>query len=331
VKSALACPDHSRDREGKLEHLLLLDGISMPQLGETNSRLSDDASHHDMLDSSINQKESCPHRAREPRLPHRSAQVATMDSRRVDALSSALGNSVTRKRFFALLSAGGASAIAAIWDRDFSSAKHGSRKKGRRRKARAKGTRRQEGSQQVTSGGSPTHRLETNTCPGDRKQAICHCPEGLGGAQCRITCVATSAGHENDPFDCLCAGSAAGVPACGPERCPAVISDNAHCGGPTIYAGACTTNADCPFSSIPGSICDTETRRCVRATCEGRCEHQETCTARGGDCVCLGLSEESSGRCGQCIQDALPANSRDECCSGDFCQSDRICGLCVPG
>jgi hypothetical protein len=303
----------------------------MPQLGETNSRLSDDASYHDLLDPSINQKESCPHRAREPRLPHRSAQVATMDSRRVDALSSALGKSVTRKRFFALLSAGGASAIAAIWDRDFSSAKHGGQKKGKRKKARAKGTRRQKGSQQVTSGGSLTQPLETNTCPGDRKQAICHCPEGRGGAQCRITCVATSAGHENDPFDCLCAGSAAGVPACAPERCPAVISDNAHCGGPTTFAGSCTTTGDCPFSSIPGSSCDTETRRCVPATCNGSCHSQEMCTGRVGDCVCLGLSEESSGRCGQCILDALPANSRDECCSGDFCQFDRICGLCVPG
>jgi hypothetical protein len=270
----------------------------MPQLGEMKSHLFDDADHHDLLDASVNQKEACPHPACQcqPRLPHRSAQVAIMDGRRVDALSRAFGMSVTRKRFLALLPAGGASAIAAIWDRDLSSAKHGGRKKGRRAKAREKGTRRQGAGQQVTSGVSPVQPLETNTCPEARKHAICHCPADLGGAQCRITCVAPSAGHENDPFDCLCAGSAAGVSACGPERCPAVISDNAGCGGPTTYAGSCTTNADCPFSSIPGSICDTETRQCV-----------------------------------QCIRDALPANSRDECCSGDFCQFDKICGLCVPG
>ena len=254
-----------------------------------------------------------------------------MDRQRLDALSRALGEPVTRKRFFELLSAGGASAFAAIWGKDLSAAKHGNRKKGKRRRERKKDARRQERSQQGTSGVSPTQPLQTNTCPENRKQAICHCPEGLGGAQCRIICVATSAGHENDPFDCLCVGSAAGVPTCEPGRCPAVTGDNTGCGGPTIYAGACTTNADCPFGSIPGSICDTKTRRCVRATCEGRCKDHETCTARGGDCVCLGLSEKSSGGCGQCIEDALPANSRDECCSGDFCQFDRICGLCVPG
>jgi hypothetical protein len=300
-------------------------------LDESNSRLSDDADHHVFLDPSVNQKEVCPDRARQPRLPQRSAQVATMDHQRLEALSRALGTPVTRKRIFALLSAGGTSAIVAFWDRDLSTAKHGSRRKRKRSKESRKGTRRQEGRQQVTNGGSPTQPLETNTCPGDRKHAICHCPEGLGGAQCQITCVATSAGHEHDPFDCLCAGSAAGVPACGPERCPAVISANAHCGGPTTYAGTCSTNADCPFSSIPGSICDTETRQCVRATCKGSCHSQEMCTGRAGDCVCLGLSEESSGTCGQCIQDALPANSQEECCSGDFCQFDRICGLCVPG
>jgi len=268
----------------------------MPQLGEMKSHLFDDADHHDLLDASVNQKEACPHPACQPRLPHRSAQVAIMDGRRVDALPRAFGMSVTRKRFLALLPAGGASAIAGIWDRDLSSAKHGGRKKGKRAKARVKGTRRQGADQQVTSGVSPVQPLETNTCPEARKHAICHCPAGLGGAQCQITCVATSAGHENHPFDCLCAGSAAGVSACGPERCPAVISDNAGCGGPTTYAGTCKADADCPFSSIPGSICDTETRQCV-----------------------------------QCIQDALPANSRDECCSGDFCQFDKICGLCVPG
>ena len=303
----------------------------MPQLGEMKSRLSDDADHHDLLDPSANQKEACPHRACEPRLLHRSAQVAIMDGRRVDALSRALGKIVTRKRFLALLSAGGASAIAAIWDRDLSSAKHGGRKKGKRGRGRVTGTRRHKGSQQVTSGGSRTRPFETNTCPGDRKQAICHCPKGLGGGQCQITCVATGTGHEHHPFDCLCAGSAAGVPACAPGRCPAVIGANASCGGPTTYPGSCTTNADCAFSSIPGSICDIETRQCVRSTCKGSCHSQEMCTARAGVCVCLGLSEERSGTCGQCIQDALPANSRDECCSGDFCEFDRICGLCLSG
>jgi hypothetical protein len=323
-------PDHGRDREGMLKAILLLDGILMPQLGEIKSRLSDDAGHHDLLDPSVNQKEACPHRACEPRLPHRSAQVATMDGRRVDALSRALGESVTRKRFFALLSAGGISAIAAIWSKDQSTAKPGSRKKGKRRKESKKGTRRREESQQLSSGDSPTQQVETNTCPGDSQHAICHCPQGLGGAQCQIICVATGAGHENDAFDCRCAGSVAGVPACAPGRCPAVISANAACGGPPSYAGTCATNADCPFSSIPGSICDTETRQCVRSTCKGACHSQETCTGKAGDCACLGLSEEGPGTCGQCIEDALPANSRDECCSGDFCEFDRICGLCVP-
>jgi hypothetical protein len=227
----------------------------MPQLGERKSRLFDDADHRDLLDPSVNQKEACPHSACEPRLPHRSAQVASMDGRRVDALSRAFGESVTRKRFLALLPAGGASAIAAIWGRDLSAAKHSSRKKGTRRKESKKGTRRQQESQQSTTG----------------------------------------------------------------------------CGGPTTYRGSCTTNADCSFSSIPGSICDAETRQCVQSTCKGSCQNHEMCSARAGDCVCLGLSEESSGMCGQCIQDALPANSRDECCSGDFCQFDKICGLCVPG
>ena len=184
-----------------------------------------------------------------------------MDRHRVAALSSVLGKSVTRKRFFEGLSAGGALAMAAIWGNDLSSAKPGNRKKGKRSKESKKGKRR----------------------------------------------------------------SAA------PERCPAVICADASCVGPTTYAGTCTTNADCPFSSIPGSICDTETRRCVRATCNGSCDSQEMCIARARDCVCLGLSEESPGKCGQCIQDALPANSQDECCSGDFCQFDKICGLCVLG
>jgi hypothetical protein len=311
--------------------LLLLDGVNMLQLSGVKSRPSDDAGHPDLLDPVVNQKEACPHRACEPRLPHRSAQVATMDGRRVDALSRALGESVTRKRFVALLSAGGVSAIAAIRGQDLSTAKHGGRKQGKRRKERKKGTRRQEGSEQISSGGSPAQPLETNTCPGDRTQAICHCPKGLGGAQCHITCVAAGAGHENDSFDCLCAGSAVGVPACAPERCPAVIAADASCGGPATYAGTCTTTADCPFSSIPGSICDSETRQCVRPTCNGSCRSQEMCRGGAGDCVCLGLSEEAPGRCGRCIQDALPANSRDECCSGDFCEFDRICGLCVPG
>src|SRR5215213_11793608 len=75
-----------------------------------------------------------------------------MDRHRVAALSGVLGKSVTRKRFFEGLSAGGALVIAAIWGQDLSVAKDGSRKKGKRRKENRKGTRRPEGSQQATNG-----------------------------------------------------------------------------------------------------------------------------------------------------------------------------------
>jgi hypothetical protein len=74
----------------------------MPQLGERNSRLSNDANHHVIPDPSINQKETYADLARQPRVPHRDAQVATMDHQRLEALSRSLGMSVTRKRFFAL-------------------------------------------------------------------------------------------------------------------------------------------------------------------------------------------------------------------------------------
>jgi hypothetical protein len=114
----------------------------MPQLGERNSRLSNDANHHGILDPSISQKETYADLARQPRVPHRDAQVATMDHQRLEALSRALGTSVARKRFFALSSAGGVSALAAIWSKDLSTAKRGSRKKRKRRTESKKSTRR---------------------------------------------------------------------------------------------------------------------------------------------------------------------------------------------
>jgi hypothetical protein len=98
--------------------------------------------------------------------------------------------------------------------------------------------------------------------------------------------------------------------------------------------------------------CDALTGQCVYKTCaeagqccndQGVCEEcppeicpalpctdQPTCTVHDPTCVCLGLTGQTSGVCGTCITDGKPADSAAECCSGDFCATQGLCGLCPP-
>jgi hypothetical protein len=178
--------------------------------------------------------------------------------------------------------------------------------------------------------GKKRRRRNANTCPEDRKNAVCHCPYGLGGVGCRILCVGTGGGHENDPFDCMCAGSIQGVPACDPGsgRCPQDPERLESCGGPTTCAGTCTKAGDCPFNSVPGCTCNTATAQChlPPVTCSGACAAQATCTVLGPGCVCRTVP----GNCGACVPDGSPAGGPTECCSGQFCPTAGLCGQCVP-
>src|SRR5215218_4711996 len=176
---------------------------------------------------------------------------------------------MTRQRFFQLLAGLGAARLAATAGVEVSASKK------RRRRHRNAG------------------------CPEDRKNEVCHCPPGLGGAGCRVLCVGTGGGHDNDPFDCMCAGSIHGVPDCEPGsgRCPPGGNDRGEsCGGPTTCTGTCTTTGDCAFISVPGCTCNAAT---------GQCE-------------------------GPCIEDGQPASAPTQCCSGQLCPTDNICGACLP-
>jgi hypothetical protein len=67
----------------------------------------------------------------------------------------------------------------------------------------------------------------------------------------------------------------------------------------------------------------------VPVTCAGPCTDQATCIVRGGNqCVCLGLGGPNPATCGQCIPDASPTNRPEECCSGQYCLREQLCGPC---
>jgi hypothetical protein len=232
----------------------------------------------------------------------------TLDANDFDDLSRVLGGSITRKGIFKLLAVLSASGLTVFTGVDLSAAQKRNRDKKRRRR----------------------NRDSANTCPLDKKNAVCHCPEGLGGAQCKVNCVGTGGGHTNDTFDCMCAGSIKGVPDCDPTsgRCPEDFDKNVPCGGPTTCGGTCTKNGDCPFNSVPGCTCNLATGQCELppVTCPGPCATQETCTVKGAGCICRTLD----GICGDCLTDGEPAGGADECCSGQYCALQDVCGPCTP-
>jgi hypothetical protein len=184
---------------------------------------------------------------------------------------------------------------------------------------------------------------------------VCHCPEGLGGAECFTICVGTGGGHENHKFDCVCSGSIQGVPDCAPGRCPQKRKEDTPCGGPTTCDATCAQTSDCPFGSVPGCTCNTATNRCeTTPTCSGQpCQGNEQCPTLE-NCVCNRLQGQASGTCGtpqtcggkcansgDCLAVAncvcnKPKRRRGksggkdgtcgaETCSGQSCQDDAVC------
>jgi hypothetical protein len=267
-----------------------------------------------------------------------------MDSSAFDALSRRLGASLTRQGLLRVVLSLSVSGLAGLAGRDLSSAKNNNNHNHNRRRRRNK----------------------ANNCPEDKKNAVCHCPPGLGGAACKINCVGTGGGHDNDPFDCMCTGRIKGVPDCEPGsgRCPEDLDDNEPCGGPTTCAGSCTRDGECPFGSVLGCRCNLASGQCeIPVTCTGACATQEVCTAKGPGCGCNKLQGQLVGTCGApqtcpatctsdancpampnclcqtlvamcggCIPDGGDAGREEECCSGQYCaiETPARCGPCTP-
>jgi hypothetical protein len=113
---------------------------------------------------------------------------------------------------------------------------------------------------------------------------------------------------------CVCLGLSEGPDgACGP-----CIPD----GAPAGSAAECCSGDYCPDEGVCG--------HCPPVICEGSCSGPEDCSDKGSDCICVGATNEISGTCQRCVPDGQPADSAAECCSGDFCAAQGLCGLCPP-
>jgi hypothetical protein len=176
---------------------------------------------------------------------------------------------------------------------------------------------------------------ETNVCP---SLANCQCVQGectTVTPTCDPACgICTTCNEATDQCDyvgdnnpgpgCLtgdcCNDAPGGVIECctGAEVCTAGIGCCIPDGQPAGGAAECCSNTYCEADGICGE--------CPPAECLGFCDNQETCTAIGANCVCRTLDEV----CGACIPDGQPAGSVEECCSGDFCPKNGLCGLCPP-
>jgi hypothetical protein len=231
-----------------------------------------------------------------------------MDGRRFDELSKLLGTKLTRSRFFNVLSALGMSGLTLSADAVLGRSEI--------RKLKKKG------------GNAGNHkkrkrRNRRNDCPENRKNAVCHCPPGLGGRTCFVICVGTGGGHDNDEFDCMCSGKIPGVPDCVPGRCPADFPDTRGCDvcipDGSAAAGTCCSGTSCAATGL-----------CGACTCASTCAVQSQCTGLGvANCRCRTLDSQ----CGPCIPDGDAAGSGAECCSGEFCPgAPGVCGSCAcPG
>jgi hypothetical protein len=119
-------------------------------------------------------------------------------------------------------------------------------------------------------------------------------------------------------FVCQSCGDA-GLCCNGSGQCVADCGTCQVCDGQTDTCQSCTEAGLCCNEA---GVCG----ECPPVECAGFCDNQETCNAFGQNCVCRTLDEE----CGACIEDNQPAGSAAECCSGDFCRRDGVCGLCPP-
>jgi len=94
--------------------------------------------------------------------------------------------------------------------------------------------------------------------------------------------------------------------------------------GTLLLAPACLLCPDVADCECVQGICTEITPICP-ATCSAG---DRNCP--GEDCVCLGIGELEQPTCGLCIPDNQPAINAGECCSGDFCSKNGLCGLCPP-
>jgi hypothetical protein len=77
--------------------------------------------------------------------------------------------------------------------------------------------------------------------------------------------------------------------------------------------------------------CECAQGTCTEVTpiCPGTCSAGDP-ACPGEDGVCLGIGKVQQPTRGLCIDDREPANNAGECCSGDFCPHNGLCGLCPP-
>jgi hypothetical protein len=290
-----------------------------------------------------------------------------MDDKRFDELSRRLAAPLTRGGFFKTLSALGGSALAAITGLDLAEAKKGNGggkkgkgggKKGGKKGKKGHGKKGQNHGQQA----GQDNQLSANAdniaprcanAPAGELPPGCECPDDASCASnncCGGNCCSTAGACETDGPNEVCPGCATGPGEKLAEGCP--------CDG----NGNCESNVCCPHAQAsPGvccatnGTCDLTSETCVASTCDPACGtctvcNEETdecefvgdgnsgpnclapdeCCDESGEIECCTGAEVCTTGIGCCIPDGQPANNADECCTGNFCAEDGICGDCPP-
>ena len=175
-----------------------------------------------------------------------------MDDRLFDDLARTIGRSFTRKTAIKLLgglSVSGFTSLAGI-------AGSAAKKHHKRRKPRA-----------------------NDTCQGQDKDGVCHCPPGLHGALCIIQCE-EGIGHKDHFFDCLCfehnPNNPRQLPNC--DVCPPVLKPGTrcepNCSGECASRADCALRATCTCNKLQGQATGT----CgAPQTCAGTCSRDAQC------------------------------------------------------
>src|SRR4051812_36187048 len=133
------------------------------------------------------------------------------------------------------------------------------------------------------------------TCQQENKDAVCHCPPGLGGAHCRILCV-EGTGHDDHPYDCICGNNDPNNPRPLPPcaDCPVNPQPLDPCQPILICGGRCEpTIPQCP--NLPGCVCNSLTGLCdAPVTCTGACANDGQCPT-AVHCTCNRRQRDPSG------------------------------------
>src|SRR4051812_21492561 len=227
-----------------------------------------------------------------------------MDDRVFDDLARAIGRSVTRKTVIKLLGRLSVSGFTSLAGTGGIEAKKHHKHKHKHKQPK-----------------------EGLTCQEKHKDAVCHCPNGLHGSDCRIQCE-DGLGHKNDPYDCLCFDANPNLPRPLPlcDVCPPILAAPARC--VPNCSGSCQT-LPCPNQPH----CDCVAGQCV-STCSGNCSDSAPCPTNVADCVCNRFQGATSGTCGAPLTCDRVCISNAECPALANCVCNRkqgqdlgLCGL----